>query len=933
MALDFLATYTPLANEVATQTGLDPSVVLGIIDTETSGGTRVLGNNIFGISPGGKGGQYVAKYTDLEAGTEAFIKLMQQPRYAKVTAAADPVAQARALVAAGYNTVDPAYAKKVGGRALQYGQQLGYQDDAAAPGPAGGPDPAARPGEDDRMKLLEGLAPKPAAAAATAPATPAATPAATAPAARPGEDPRMAVLDQGAAEPPPPRAGIMGAYDAVVGAITGPGERLAAAPADTRPDLSPAADAADLPASAQTLPDNVGHESPLSRIIGATVKGATEGGGFYAPEMHALVDQGLVGRYITNPLLDAAKGVAGGLGGAFGQAAYEAGNLVGGAKGGRDANALAMVLGAHAAMPGVIRPGGPPVTPGGIVRNTLKPWEEARTPVPRYTFDAEPFRTREGNIEAYLLKQPPEVVAEMAKTNPDVAKWLADNPDVKTGTVEAKTAAERRQRFGDEPAPPETPATPEATAETPEQIADLREADRLMAPGTGKASVQPTRKAAGAAPTTEAIPEKTIDQRITDVDKDLGQTVADRAAVGRVPGSLRDDNVYIEGMPGRTEAHKDLSNQAAIDHKAMMQSGADTGYKSAHEANLKERNDHMTENVAKPIIGDRNSIRAAKDTRELITPDSMGVFRDQKPVDQALLERAHGLLDDEINSHTKSDPNRAALERIKSDLFEAGNTPSELRKVRKTMTDILERTGGSDEAAARNRQLRRPIEQMVKALDPVIQSGAARWGEWRKAWEDASRPINAQEFLEPYRPGGPKSLWDKEGMLGHDKVQRLLRDIAEDHRNPTGLSKGLTDDAIQAFVNMRNELAPGYISDVRGRVKGSSTPQMLEAQFKLGINPHLQTALETAAHLGSLIGTTAAGQLPVANIAVGGYQMAKPIYQRWKAGVQERTKAQYNALVQEHLLNEAGDASTPYPNPLTFKPVKPRKFVAPPAQP
>src|SRR5207342_2249055 len=96
-----------------------------------------------------------------------------------------------------------------------------------------------------------------------------------------------------------------------------PGERLAAAPPETRPDLSAAATAADLPASAQTLPDDQGHETPLSRIVGATVKGATEGGGFFAPEMHAAVDEGIVGRYITSPLLDAAKGVVGGLGGAF----------------------------------------------------------------------------------------------------------------------------------------------------------------------------------------------------------------------------------------------------------------------------------------------------------------------------------------------------------------------------------------------------------------------------------------------------------------------------------------------------------------------------------------------------------------------------------------------------------------------------------------
>jgi len=77
---DFLATYTPLANDIAQQTGLDPSVVLGIINTETGAGTHVKGNNIFGISPSGPSGQYVKPYPDVETAAQDFISLMQTPR-------------------------------------------------------------------------------------------------------------------------------------------------------------------------------------------------------------------------------------------------------------------------------------------------------------------------------------------------------------------------------------------------------------------------------------------------------------------------------------------------------------------------------------------------------------------------------------------------------------------------------------------------------------------------------------------------------------------------------------------------------------------------------------------------------------------------------------------------------------------------------------
>lgn len=120
---DFLGTYTPLANDIATQTGLDPSVVLGIIDTETGGGQHVSGNNIFGISPGGR----VAGYPDVQTASQAFVDLINS-RYKGVGSIGDPAGQAAALVRGGYNTVNPQYASIVAGKAANFGKQLGYQD-------------------------------------------------------------------------------------------------------------------------------------------------------------------------------------------------------------------------------------------------------------------------------------------------------------------------------------------------------------------------------------------------------------------------------------------------------------------------------------------------------------------------------------------------------------------------------------------------------------------------------------------------------------------------------------------------------------------------------------------------------------------------------------------------------------------------------------
>lgn len=162
---DFLSTYTPLANDIATQTGLDPSVVLGIIDTETGGGVHVKGNNIFGISPGGQ----VAGYPDVQTAAQAFVNLMQTPRYRGVAAAGDPASQAVALVRGGYNTANPQYASIVASKALNFGKQLGYQDQGGGQSGPGVYSTSSQPAPDYSDKPSSAPAASPAAPAASAP--------------------------------------------------------------------------------------------------------------------------------------------------------------------------------------------------------------------------------------------------------------------------------------------------------------------------------------------------------------------------------------------------------------------------------------------------------------------------------------------------------------------------------------------------------------------------------------------------------------------------------------------------------------------------------------------------------------------------------------------------------------------------------------------
>src|SRR4051812_35816473 len=153
----FLQIYAPLANDIAARTGLDATVVLGLIDLESAGGTRLVGNNIYGISPTRNGRQYVERYPDVETATEAFVNLVNKPQFAAARAATNPQQQAALLARGGYNTVNPNWAPFVGTKAQAFGKTLGYQD--AAPAQPAAVAPAA-----------------PAAPAATTPAAPASSP-------------------------------------------------------------------------------------------------------------------------------------------------------------------------------------------------------------------------------------------------------------------------------------------------------------------------------------------------------------------------------------------------------------------------------------------------------------------------------------------------------------------------------------------------------------------------------------------------------------------------------------------------------------------------------------------------------------------------------------------------------------------------------------
>lgn len=139
---DFIGTYGPLARDIATRTGQDPSVVLGIIAQETGYGQHVLGNNVFGISPGGR----VAQYPSVEDAANAYVDLIQK-HYPHAATSDNPDQQAIALAVDHYNP-NPNYGVSVADRAATL-RKAGFTVEPAAVNVSG-----KDYSTDDLLKLL-----------------------------------------------------------------------------------------------------------------------------------------------------------------------------------------------------------------------------------------------------------------------------------------------------------------------------------------------------------------------------------------------------------------------------------------------------------------------------------------------------------------------------------------------------------------------------------------------------------------------------------------------------------------------------------------------------------------------------------------------------------------------------------------------------------
>jgi len=932
MADDFLTTYAPLANDIATQTGVDPSVVLGIIDTETGGGQHVSGNNIFGITPGGR----VAGYPDVQTAAQAFVGLMKTPRYAGVAAAPDPASQAAALVKSGYNTVNPAYATIVANKALSIGKQLGYQGQDEQTAQASAPDYNNTP------------SPVQSAPASEPPASPSA------------KGQLQQELTGGGSQTsttstPPPNAQPSSAKEQLKQELSGGGQQPAGtgqtgapakpsiwqtivAPGDT--DLSKGYVAPD---GSYVPPQAIPSGPPPSAAPGAPPPPATPAPVAVGDTLVWPEDMARINAPPSQPPIASLEDFRD-------RAQASEINLLKAMAPDKDAGPVetfarkVATTGVHAlatpvqmginALVGLSE--GPT---GGVTWNPqtktfgLTPEAQAAA-----TFAANPLRFSGANA---LVREPPSILTQAGVMKP--LPVTVDELRAAIARAGPEPPSQPGGGAGPQPAPPSggggtaAPSQPTGGAWRPVQPGEIFqpggnyrmnvatggqevfEPTSAAAPATPSAtpppviSERPQLAAAGAEVTTEPIPEKTLTQKATDIRKDVAQTAAERAGQ-----SLRDDNTYFESdppIPPRIEAFRDFSPQRALDHKYYY--GKDTDYRAQVDAINTERHAGMTD-ALKEDMGDSNTLADLIKYRKEVTPDEMGVFENEQPVNPNMLEGFRANLEGLINGpFSKRSGVRGILENVYNSLFDKDGKievlPSRLQGVRDNMTDWLDKKSGSTDVAKDVQAGQSVLTKLVDDLNPVMNSGAPLWDQWRQEWAKRSQPINQQAFLQNYEPGRAKSLWDPNGKLVFRKVQTMLSDIANamDDKSVHN-AHSLTDAQIQKIVQVKNELATEDFARRQAEVPGSPTHQLFERAAKEGgttLGAVAQMATDLTLHGAALY---AAGHgVPLINPAIGVWQGTRPLRQaRTAANKRAVMERNVNALKQD-LLSQKGP-----PNPL-----------------
>lgn len=775
---DFVTTFGPLADDIAGATGLDRSVVLGVVAQETGWGDHYTGHNLFGISPGGR----VASYGSIPEGAQAFVDLVKNRYYSAVNS--PPEEQPYRLAAAGYNPYSN-YGPSVAAHAKTV-QKIA--DDASAPsaddlqkrmdrittrGAATQPAESDTPSADDLQKRMDQIAPPP-----------------------PQQAPPV---DRFAHDPPPDTQHSNEPPERADGTTpTGPRYRLGSdgqmvpvkdVPQDQGPQPSSGLPRADLPA-----------------IGTAATEAFRSTPSFLSPDTKAwLAQHGLLGR-LGNALAEDVGGTVTGTGPIWAgiNALYR-----GGQEATRQvlaselppglAETIVQAPDAFAGSPHMLMPPAGAEAPTGWKGPPLRPGGAGIVP------DFDPMAARVADVRAALdAPRAPATVPTLGNITDAIRRADLMRAD-EVG------AAIRRDQSAEAPVASQ-PAGGAAGADvTTAPIPERTEAQRIADLEKQQATKAHERANAQGKDTNRYIDDPDVKPVAAAIDPQ------DKVKIGDQEIRVADAHQALMNSDGQYEAFVKARQREASD--VMSRKVRDM----AGDGNLVEQ-----EEQARGQLGDQMRDAAMKDAK----PVDVQPLVDH--IDDVLSQG--GNKDPAVTSAMNDIKERLYKDNAPTVGGKPGvleSDPNVLYSLRLAISKEL-----SSKGMAANPKMglaRKEVSEFLTQLDERIEKGAPGYRAYMDAYAEASKHIDQMRALQNFTSGSRSIFNPTSGLVELKRVEAAITSIIKD-KKAKGLNpaKHITDEQMQTLFTIRDHLARDQALREAAAPAGSPTAKLMTNIAKVG---------------------------------------------------------------------------------------------------
>lgn len=236
-----------------------------------------------------------------------------------------------------------------------------------------------------------------------------------------------------------------------------------------------------------------------------------------------------------------------------------------------------------------------------------------------------------------------------------------------------------------------------------------------------------------------------------------------------------DKTIYV---PGSTPTAADIAGDPdiSLEEKYYRQNIAPKDFDAKDAVNNEARVNHFMNLAGNPTI--TQTMEDARDQKA--DSDLAATWKNKKSTDaQPAIDFINNTL---ASPQGKSDAVVNSLNKVKSKLFDAdGNLetdPEMLYGVRKTIGQMLSKTATSED---RDAQL--ASSQLIglrRALDKTIENGAPGFADYLKNYSDASKPIDAMNYLQTWQP----RLINSSGRMSTAQVHSMMKNITDQRQMP-----------------------------------------------------------------------------------------------------------------------------------------------------